>query len=96
MTNNENLITAATRLREAGEAIIACAEALAASIDKEAQPAPAEKEITLVDVRRVLTAKAREGKTDLIKDLLKKHSAEKLSEVPQEDYPLLIKEAEAL
>ena len=91
----------AEELSRLGASLQELAKALSAepSINKEA-PAPEKKKeepaLTLVDVRKVLTAKSRDGKTAEVKALLKSHGAEKLSEVKPSDYAALIKEAEAL
>lgn len=52
--------------------------------------------ITLEDVRKLLTEKSRDGKTADVKTLLKKHNANKLSEVNPSEYETLLKEAEEL
>jgi hypothetical protein len=52
--------------------------------------------ITLEDVRKLLTEKSRDGKTADVKALLKKHNANKLSEVNPSEYVTLLKEAEEL
>lgn len=52
--------------------------------------------ITLEDVRKLLTEKSRDGKTADVKALLKKHNANKLSEVNPSEYETLLKEAEEL
>lgn len=65
---------------------------------KEATPAPkkTEKTITEAEVRLVLSEKSRAGKTQEVKMLLKECGADKLSAVPEEKYPELLKKAEAL
>lgn len=52
--------------------------------------------LTLEDVRAVLGKKSEEGKTIEVRNLLMKYDSGKLSEVKPEDYPALLKEAEAL
>lgn len=52
--------------------------------------------ITLEDVRKLLTEKSRDGKTADVKALLKKHNANKLSEVNPSEYEILLKEPEEL
>ena len=59
----------------------------------DTQPAP---KITIEQVRAVLAAKSQDGKTRQVKALLLKYDAGKLSGVKAEDYPALLKEAEAL
>ena len=53
-----------------------------------------KKEITLEDVRKVLTALSRDGHTAEVKALLTKHGVNRLSEVKAEEYETLLKEAE--
>lgn len=64
----------------------------------ETAPAPKkeEKVITQDEVRLVLAEKSRAGKTQEVKMLLKECGADKLSAVPEEKYPELLKKAEAL
>ena len=61
--------------------------------DANTQPAP---QVTIEQVRAVLAGKSQEGKTRQVKALLLKYDAGKLSGVKPEDYPALLKEAEAL
>ena len=53
-----------------------------------------KNEITLEDVRKVLTALSRDGHTAEVKALLTKHGVNRLSEVKPEEYETLLKEAE--
>ena len=53
-----------------------------------------KNEITLEDVRKVLTALSRDGHTAEVKALLTKHGVNRLSEVKAEEYESLLKEAE--
>ena len=61
-------------------------------------PAPKkeEKTITQDDLRLVLAEKSRAGKTQEVKMLLRECGADKLSVVPEEKYPELLKKAEVL
>lgn len=70
----------------------------AREIIKETKTAKVEvtPTITLEDVRKLLTEKSRDGKTTDVKALLKKHNANKLSEVNPSEYEILLKEAEEL
>ena len=64
-----------------------------------AAPEPTKKEdkpITIEQVRAVLSDKSGEGKTAQVKALLMKYDAGRLSGVKPEDYPDLLREAEAL
>lgn len=87
----------AGELATCGKALLKIAEALA----KEETPAsaagvPEEKQPGLEAVRAVLAAKSRDGYTEGVRELLKKHGAQRLSEVPREEYKALIAEAEEL
>lgn len=70
--------------------------------ESAAQPAPAAPEdapppkVTIEQVRAVLASKSQDGKTRQVKSLLLKYDAGKLSGVKPEDYPALLREAEAL
>lgn len=55
-----------------------------------------EQPITIEDVRPVLAEISRSGKTALVKELLKKYGANKLSEVKPENLKALLKDAEAI
>jgi len=66
------------------------------NIDSNPKPEPVIPKVTLEDVRKVLAAKSKEGKTSMVRDLLKSHEAAKLSEIPTDLFPVLLKEAEAL
>lgn len=61
-------------------------------VPKEDEP----PKITIEQVRAVLAAKSQDGKTRQVKSLLLKYDAGKLSGVKPEDYPALLREAEAL
>jgi len=53
-------------------------------------------EITLEEVRTKLAALAQSGKQEQVKALIQKFGAKKLTDIPTEKYPELLKEAEAL
>ncbi len=57
---------------------------------------PAEKQITLTEVRAVLAEKSRKGKTAQVKELLIKHGADKLSDIDPKEYKSLMADAEVL
>lgn len=75
---------------------------LAESIEKlarEKQSQPGEKgdfpnEIDMGTVRARLAALMQSGKQAEVKILLKRYGGEKLSEIPRENYPALLAEAE--
>lgn len=65
-------------------------------IPAEVQTPPEKKAVTMEDVRAVLAEKSRAGLTAEVRELLKKHGAGKLSDVPSADYEMLLAEAEVL
>jgi phage gp29-like protein len=62
----------------------------------ETKAPPEEKTVTLPEVRAVLAEKSREGHTEEVKALIKKHGADRLSEVDPSQYPALLKKAEVI
>lgn len=95
----------AAAIRNMGESLIVIAEYVKENAADEAKaPAPekkadeasktAEPEIHLEDVRTVLSEISRSGHTAAMKELLAKHGAKKLSEVPIADYAQILAEAE--
>ena len=64
----------------------------------DAEPAKPEpvKEVSLAEVRTVLAEKSRAGFKAEVKELLKKHGADKMSDIPTSEYEALLKEAELL
>ncbi len=65
-------------------------------IDRPAPKAPQKKTPELAEVRALLAEISRSGKTAEVKRLLEGHGCEKLSEVKEEFYEELMKEARAL
>lgn len=63
---------------------------------KEKQPEPEIKAPALEDVRAVLADKSRQGYTSEVKEILRRHGAEKLSAVDPADYAAVLAEAEVL
>lgn len=59
------------------------------------EPKPKEK-ITLETVRARLAALMQDGKQAEVKELLKRHGGDKLSDIPKENYPALLAEAEGM
>ena len=73
-------------------------ETLNSLIDEDKEHATPEKAvtITLPEIRAVLANVSRSGRTAEVRNLLKKFNSTKLSEVKEEDYPALMKEAKEL
>lgn len=65
--------------------------AVSTSPTKQQKPA-----LTLVDVRMVLGEKANAGFSKEVRELLQQYGASKLSAVSPEQYPALLKDAEAI
>lgn len=59
----------------------------------KAEPKTEVKKVELEEVRKVLTDKSKAGFTSEVKELLKKHGANKLSEINPDEYEALIVEA---
>lgn len=85
-------IQTVAKAMEEGEVDPIQAEATEEGVSKRAT----KKAITLEEVRAKLAALMQMGKQAEVKVLLKKHGGKKLSEVPQENYPALLKDAEAI
>ena len=75
------------KLRDATQLISQVADAL----DKST-----EKPVTFTEVRTILADKAGKGFADEVKELIKKHNASKLSDIPESEYADVVKEAEAI
>lgn len=54
------------------------------------------KHIKLEDVRKVLAEKSQHGFTEEVRNVILKYGADKLSEVKEEDYENLLKDAEEI
>lgn len=69
-----------------------------ASEQQEAADMQDEKaaEVTIEDIRAVMRAKNKEGKIEYCQAALKEFGAVKLSDVPAEKYPELMKKVEAI
>lgn len=62
---------------------------------KEVEPVE-QKPITLEEVRAVLAKLSQAGKQAEVKSLITKYEAKKLSDIPADQYPALLQEAESL
>lgn len=63
---------------------------------KTAEPEPEAANITLEQVRAKLAALTQSGKQAEVKALITKYGAKKLSEIPKDKYPELLKDAEGI
>lgn len=100
---NQQLHNVITNLHALADSL----QVLADSIEHENQeataptvPTPPTKSkkpaLTLVDVRTVLGEKANTGFSKEVRELLQQYGASKLSAVSPEQYPALLKDAEAI
>ena len=107
MSRMSELSIAIAGLCDAAAALKMAADSLTAlfsgdvETEVESQPTPVaadpiEKLIPLESVRAVLAEKSRAGYTAEVRDLLKKHGAEKLSAVDPASYAALLADAEVL
>lgn len=63
---------------------------------EEIQTAKPQKEVSLEEVRAILAEKSRERKTAAVKELLRKHGADKLSDIDPSEFAALLADAEVL
>lgn len=107
MSNKYNLLMDAARLMHSlADVLAAIADTYAdvklvadAEVIEEAEPSkalPEKKAVTLEQVRGVLAQKTQLGFTKDVKTLLTKYGASKLSDVAQEHYEALMRDAEEL
>lgn len=87
-------------LRSAATSINTAADWLYQQFSGDKTKAPAKKEakpqLKLEDVRAVLAEKSRAGYTAEVRALLKKHGADKLSEIDLAKYEALLQDAEVI
>lgn len=101
MSKMSDLSAVLDALVECGNRLIQTAEQLRSfyCTDKPSQkseePAP-QKTVSLEEVRAVLAEKSRAGKTAAVKELLRKHGADKLSDIDSSEFAALLAEAEVL
>ena len=108
MSKMSELSLAVAELHKCGEALVAISETLTELFSNQdeapatqhqpelAQPEPEPKVPTLEEVRAVLARKSIEGYTAEVQALVKKHGADKLSQVNPTHFASLLVEAEAL
>lgn len=104
MAKMKNVSLIVEELRKCGESLICISETAAglfmdtseSSASETQVDPPAEKTLTLEEVRAVLAEKSRLGFTADVRELLKDYGAEKLSAIDPFNYPALVADAEAL
>lgn len=55
-----------------------------------------KQEVTLEAVRAVLADKSRSGKAEGVREIIRRHGADRLSAIPPEEFSAVLEEAEAL
>ena len=112
MSKMSDLDLTLDEMKKCGEMLIGISESLreifSGAEETEAEPVKAEKkqappkevpkQISFEELRAVMVKKTRVSKenTEAIRELLKKHGVNKLSEVKPEEYAVLLKEAEVI
>lgn len=107
MSKMDELDLCAGELRNAAQSLVMVADSLvslfcssgpdtAVEGPKATPPVVETKPIKLETVRAVLAEKSRSGYTAEVRALLESHGATRLSEIDPEEYPMLLKDAEAL
>lgn len=65
-------------------------------MEQSTQPEQSAPPVTLAEVRSCLAELSRAGYSDKVKELIRSHGAEKLSDIPESEYAALLAEAEVL
>ncbi len=97
----QKLLKVAEDIRSLADSVQAVCTVVTDSLSGEAKEVPKlpEKEqstISLEKVRGVLADKSRSGHTAEVRAIIKKYSADRLSELDPKDYAAVLKEAEVL
>ena len=72
-------------------------EAPKAAVQKKAKEAEAsEKKVTIEEARAVMAEKSRDGKTQEVRKILNEFGVDKLSAIPEDKLPELLKKVEVL
>ena len=107
MSKMSELSQVLDELAACGEGLIKTANAIrdifTAEPDEQPKPAPSAepqaeklKKYTFTDVRKAFSAKSHAGYTEQVKALIGKYGAAKLSDVKEEDYPVLMADLEGI
>ncbi len=101
MSNVKLLLDIVSEMSSLAESIKTYAEAIETGdeiqpIQAKEKPKKEIKKVTLEQVRAVLAEKSRNGHTAVIRTLLEKYGANKLSEISPEKYADLLADAEVL
>lgn len=99
MSKMSELDSVIRELRDAAAAINSAADSLA-DMFSASEPEPQAEEqkpaMTLPEVRAILAEKSRAGYTAQVKEMLRRHGADKLSAIAPSEYASLVKEAEEI
>ncbi len=95
MVNSNELSLLLEELRKAMQRVNEIADKITSLLPEE-KAATKPKAVKLEDVRAVLAEKSRNGHTEAIRELLKKHGADRLSAIDPAHYQALLEEAEVL
>lgn len=100
---NQQLHNVITNLHALADSLQVLADTMASKEQETPAPTvstpptkPKKPALTLVDVRTVLGEKANAGFSKEVRKLLQQYGASKLSAVSPEQYPALLKDAEAI
>ena len=108
MSKMSELSQILSELKDCGKTLINIADSLTEIFSStgderenvmEAPAMPTEEpkpEYSFLDVRKKFAEMSRAGHTDALKDLLKKHGADKLSSIDPSQYAALLADAEAI
>ena len=104
MNKSRELLEVLAELKQCNEALVKISGWLSdvlvagrnAEENQEAEVPPEPPQLELSDVRAVLAQNSSAGHTAEVRELLAKHGVKKLSEIDPADYPVLLKEAEAI
>ena len=85
-------------LRALADSMQAVCDAMTGELSEEKKTAEPQQipEIPLEKVRGVLAEKSRAGFTEEVREIIKRHGADRLSGIAPEEYRAVIEEAEAL
>jgi len=104
MSKMSELSQVLSELKDCGQTLMNISDSLtelfsSTSAVQDTPIAPAEEPkpaYSFVEVRKKFAEMSRAGHTDALKDLLKKHGADKLSSVDPSQYAALLADAEAI
>ncbi|MBR1810130.1 MAG: hypothetical protein IJ766_00580 [Clostridia bacterium] len=103
MRNGDLILEVAKNMHTLADSLIAAVNASKKPPDPPAEtpveattPTRPAKQYTKEEARDILIAVRAKGFNNQIREIIRKHGYEKFTEVKAEDYPAIIKEAEAL